>query len=190
VSVNVRSGSAGARRRFAQAACGALLAACATAPSVEEGDRYRISLRDYRTGITFSLVNRGAFADASTERRGVREGGTKEVSPNWIEYLLERLWNEGFDEIADAGFPPVGTPGLLYGVTVERNGTTRSALRRRMDDPERARTLSTMLAAFREVFDSAWDAQTVDNPEGADMFESLKRELERRRKARGVPPGA
>jgi len=189
VSVIVRFGRAGTGRRFAQAVFAVALGSCASAPRVGDADRCRVSLRDFRTGVTFSLVNRGAYPASATERRTLEEGGTKVVSPGTIDYLLERLWDEGFEEIADAGTPPFGTPGLLYAISVEWNGRARSASRRRADEPVRAQALSAMLADFREVFDSSHDLQVIENPEGPDLFESIQRTLEEKRKARGIRPG-
>lgn len=168
----------------------ALLAACSSGPRLAEGEKCRIVLHDARTDSRFVLVNEAFAPRAAFYSQPREEAATKVLSKGMMEYLLGRLEAAGLSKVASAGDAPSAPDGSwTLALTVERAGGTRRAIRRRGDPPEAAAALSRVVAEFREVYDSTFGAQAVENPEGREYFDRVQKILEEKRRASGTPQG-
>ncbi len=143
----------------------------------------RLSLRDYRTGTTLSIVNDGYIArlgvegDTSTTRR-VAFYSEKHADPNTkvtgdavLVATIRQLEKEGFGRWASPGQSPADSASASSSIEVELAGGTRHFLRHPGLQENQARDHLACYRIFYEIYNVIEQYQSV-NPDDF-RFESM-----------------
>jgi hypothetical protein len=147
-------------------------AGCSSTPSgPSPGEPLRVTLLQYSTGARFELVGE-SFADRSQYySQSQADQSRKFLEDQWMAQLVGFLDDEGLGDYGQAGrAPSSGGPSVFMAFEVERSGQTSCWLYGPGTEKDEAACFRVCMANFLLAYNDTNAFQTVDNPEGSDLF--------------------
>ncbi len=145
--------------------------ASTSAASEAEGDALRITLRDYRVGQRFEIVSRSHTDPVAQYSRRVDDPARKVEEDVVVAKTIEHLASQGFEEFAQVG-PAPRAGGFTKAFEIEGPGGTMHFVVGPGSTAEQQRAMATMARDFIQLYSAIPAFQTVDNPDGARLFEA------------------
>ena len=156
----------------------ALVVGCASSSSgsggasAEEGERMRVTLRDYKGGNVFELVSESHTSRVDYYSEARSDASRKIQTDEVMEVLIKELEKQGLKKHRQEGrAPSQGGAVISWGIEVEEGPQTDHWVVGKGSAVDEIQAFNECRNAFLQLYNITASYQAIENPEGKQIFQ-------------------